>query len=540
MIDIKTPSGRHYRWADDEPDAAVIPADLSFATTMPGGFGDMSCTLPRKTTVTYQDLDRLSTISVTGAGGEPVWEGRLEGTPRVSGAQMAVSPGAVGWQAHLEDDKSAKVIYVDRDLSRWGPMSVTYNSALRAFGVNPVDGEVGSDPLTGLPKLHTAMEGNGSVIQQYCFLVYDAGVGNAIGSIDYAVVRGTNVSAFFDSRVATDDIDTFTSVTQTSNLAASSGSIATLTAGTNERFARVSLLTPGGGGANAGGVNGTPYAMTFVTVVWGDHGLTHRTDGTDTGLFAGDVIRHALANFAPLLKTTAESVGNPGFVIPQLAFLENTTAAEIVSACNRYSLWDWAIWEDKTFWFHDRGARGRKWRARIAPSELSETGPSMDRLWNGILVRYNDVDGTSRTVGPTGSDADTTSAYLLDADPQNPANQLGIRRWDLLEMSGVSTAAGAIEVGRRFLEQSKTLDSSGQAQLVGFVEDDRGIRRPAWQVRAGDTIRFVDAADASERRIVKTSYSHSERTCSVDLDAPPDALASLLERLQAVLVPLGL
>ena len=48
------------------------------------------------------------------------WQGRLERAPRVSGDQMAVSPAAVGWQAHLEDDKSAVEIYVDRDLIALG------------------------------------------------------------------------------------------------------------------------------------------------------------------------------------------------------------------------------------------------------------------------------------------------------------------------------------------------------------------------------------------------------------------------------------
>jgi hypothetical protein len=199
---------------------------------------------------------------------------------------------------------------------------------------------------------------------------------------------------------------------------------------------------------------------------------------------------------------------------------------------------DWAVWENKTFYWADRGTFGRNWRARVAPAQLQETGPQIDRLWESVIVQYQDVDGSTRTVGPPGSGADTEDASLKDTDPENPANELGITRRSRLSM-GTGTAAAAVQVGARFLAEQKLLDSSGQATIVGHVEDDHGVTHPAWQVRAGDTITFVDAADTSARRIVRASYDDPSRTCQVDLDAPPDAMAALLQRLGVVLVPLG-
>jgi hypothetical protein len=165
---------------------------------------------------------------------------------------------------------------------------------------------------------------------------------------------------------------------------------------------------------------------------------------------------------------------------------------------------------------------------------------SAQRIWNGVIVRYQDVTGETRTAGPAGSGATTESELLEDPDPLNPATQAGIQRWDILDMGGVSTAAGAIEIGRRFLEEANRLDQSGQASLVGYVEEDRGVVQPAWKVRAGDTISFVDAADTSARRITRASYDDDSKTCSVDLDAPPEGLNALLDRLMVSLVPLGL
>jgi hypothetical protein len=240
------------------------------------------------------------------------------------------------------------------------------------------------------------------------------------------------------------------------------------------------------------------------------------------------------------LNYTSDTLtADPTFVIPQAAFLDPTTVSEIVRQCTRFSVRPWAVWEDRTFWLYDWGAKGRNWRARVGPTNLQETGPQVDRLWNSIMVQYQDVDGSTRTAGPVGSGADTEDDALKDDDPNNPANKLGIIRRDMLVM-GTGTAASAVEIGRRFLEESKRLDSSGQATFNGYVEDDRGVVHAYWKVRAGDTVTFLDAADTSARRIVRAENDHDARTCSVDLDSPPEGLQALLERLSVVLVPLGL
>ena len=110
-IEITTPSGNRYRWGDDEDSPANVPSGERFSDTMPGGFAEHEAVLPRKASVDYADLERLSTITRYDAAGGVIWQGRLERAPKVSGDQMAISPSAVGWQAHLEDDKSASMIY---------------------------------------------------------------------------------------------------------------------------------------------------------------------------------------------------------------------------------------------------------------------------------------------------------------------------------------------------------------------------------------------------------------------------------------------
>jgi hypothetical protein len=548
---LTAPAGQTARWGGDEVPENV-PDGLSFSTTMPGGFESANCSLPRKPGVAYADLTPFANWRIQGAGGECAWEGQLRDTPRSSGNDRAVTPRGAGYQAHLDDDKSARMIYVDQDFGSWGSSSTQRRLDLLSSGLVPTDATTNPDETTGEPSLETSVQGpwaaaNPPVSEG----VYDA-KGIPIASVYYAWKKSStldNTDVNYTWRLQASAADTFTSSDATANLRAAGPGTGTLTTtGGDKTFVTAHLFY----GAVAKTTDGNKYCIYWTKLaVYGDHGLTKRGDASATeaqGLYASDVIAHALRTWAPLITFTEGSTGTltpTSFVIPQLEFRDPTTVSQIISGANRFHLRDWAIWEGQragqpTFYYHDRGARGKAWRARIRPAELEETGQSADRVWNGILVRFNDVSGESRTVGPTGSGANTEDTALEDSDPLNPANQKGIRRWDVLDMGGVSTPAGAIEVGRRFLEEANQLDTSGQARLVGYVEDDRGVIHPAWKVRAGDTIAFTDASDRSARRIVKTNYDAATCTCSVDLDAPPEGLDALLERLQATLIPLGL
>jgi hypothetical protein len=536
-IDLITPSGRHYRWGEDEPNPEYVFADLRHSSTMPGGFETCEVTLPRKPGVDYSDLERLSTLRVMGTGGQVDGEYRLERAPRVSGDQMAISPSAVGWQAHLEDDKSARAVYVDRDAGRWLQPGTQRLLALATAGISVGSTGVSNDlseAAVGLSYQGPWVAAAG-IVMEATYLA-PAGVDIDLVFADWEFNGNINPADANWQALAF-------STTDGTDFNDSSGDF--LSAATGELVYNPS--TPRRGAilqvkyvAGPSGTDGTDYQAFFKSpAAYGDHGITRReVFGEPYGVLASDVVRHAVQTWAPLLQVKSDSIQASGFIVPHLVFYDPTTAAEIVRQASRFNLPDWAVWDDREFVWHERGARGKAWRARIGPSQLEETGPQLDRLWNGILVSYQDVDGSTRTVGPTGSGADTESVDLLDFDPENPANKLGIRRWELLQM-GTSTAAGATEVGRRFLEQTKLLDSSGRCQIVGWIEDDRGVAHPYSRVRAGDTISFVDASDSSPRRIVKVDHTRSTRSCSIELDAPPQGLQELLERLSVVLVPLG-
>ena len=528
---VELPSGRKRRWATDEPSPENVPSGLSFSTTIPGGFEQGSLTLPRKSKISYSDVEPLSNLRILGAGGEVAWEGRIEGAPRSSGSEKSITVSAVGWQAALEDDQTAVMPYVDRDLGNWqGPTTTrrVYLYALSLFWDVLPDFSVESDSTS--PALRLSLDG-AAAVGATCEAWYDSK--SSLGSI-YYTWTGRNLLAADVGRIDGEDDSSGTGeVAGTDVVTATSGTgNATETSVSGKRWARAALAR-----AAAAMTDGDRDLRLSNVAVYGDHGLTKRGTEPAAGFYASDVIGHAVATWAPSLSL---SVDQTGFVIPHIAFLDFTTAAAIVREANRFHLNDWGVWEDKTFHYYEPGARGRTWRARVSEANLQEAGPQIDKVWNGVVVSYPDVDGTTRTVGPTGSVADSTSADLIDSDPSNPANAAGLRRWVLIQSSTVTTLAGATEIGRRFLVQSAQVNTSGQADIVGTVEDSKGVKRPAWQVRAGDYISFIDASDTSPRKIVRTSYDADSLTNSIDLDAPPEGLDALLERLSVVLVPLGL
>jgi hypothetical protein len=507
---------------------------------MPGGFERCGFTLERDPRLIYPDLAELSTVTVQGAGGDVAWQGRLEKTPDTGGFQEQVSPEAVGYQAHLEDDNTAREIYVDRELSRWeGPtlrrqieeLSKGYTDEAPSIGVNPNDTPAVVAQATG--PWETAGK---ALVEAW----YDA-KGVQIGSIIFYWTRGLFVEAANEHWhwlviASSDDIGG--AVDTSGNLRAAGPSSGSLNASPGRLWALLQFYYD-----IAGGTANVPYQVYWENLaVFGRHGLPgYATTDALLGLLASDVVAHALGRWAPKLTFTTGTEGTiqpSSFVIPQLAFLEPTTAAEILKQAIRFELQDWAVWENQAFYMNPRGGRGKEWRARVGPAQLQEAGPQVSRLWNGVIVQYTDVTGASRTVGPPGSGAEATSSQLIDEDPENPLNEIGIRKYAKLSM-GTSTVAGATQVGAKFLTEQAELESSGQATIVGYVEDESGVLYPAWAIRAGDTIAFVDASDPSARRIVHASYEDASRSCQVQLDQPPDSLTAILERLSVAIQPLG-
>lgn len=545
MLDIATPGSTHARWAPDEHQAINAPSNVTFSTTMPGGFETMSCTLTRKAGRDYPDLEEFSTVTVSGIGGQVAWQGRLETTPRTSGDQLSITPGAVGWQAALDDDQSARMIYLDADLMQWQPASSQRKINAAASSVDIDDPAVLTDQTTGQPALDVGFTSPWSRAHQ-AEAYYDA-KGISLQAIYYAWKLNGNIASgdanwTWQTFLSSDDV--LSSTDASANLRAAGPGTGSLAATTTTRDWAMALLAYAVAVTSTSGIH-CAVLWTYLGVV-GNHGLTIQGTLTATGglgVLASDVVQHAVQTWAPELATSRAGVSTietSTFSIPHLVFTDPTTASAIIKQATVFGLPDWWVDEGPTFNLASRDNHGRRWRARVGPSGLQETGPQVDRLFNSVIVSYNDVTGVTRTVGPTGSGANTIDDSLTDTDPANPVNVAGITRRSVLAMGITSTAAAALQVGQDWLAEQKLLSTAGQAQIVGHVEDDHGVLWPAWMIRAGDQISFTDAHSTDYRRVVRAEYSDASRACQLDLDSPPEGLSSLLARLSVSLTPLGL
>lgn len=539
-VEVKAPdASRYFRWAPDEL-AISAPTGMTFSTTMPGGFEQFGSILHRKPALDYSDLQEFSTITAYGVGGEPAWQGRLQATPRASGQVVTITPQAVGWQAALDDDNSARMIYIDIDLTHWTAPSAARSSNLQLSGWSLFNSQVIADPDSGIPAILQMLQAPWSPTA-VSEVLYDA-KGILLGSLLYGWKKGANTGTtgawdWFAILATTDQLSTADS---TANLAGAGPGKGILSSTGGKTYGTAQFLFAGASGATD--LLQYVFWWTSLSVV-GAHGLT--LQGTQDflpgsqGFLSSDIISHAVSTWAPKLALTRAGVSTieaTSFIIPHMVFLDPTTAGSIINAALQYEInKDWWVDEGPTFNMASRANHGRDWRARVGPSGLQETGPDVNSICNRVMITYNDVTGVSRTVGPSGSGADVIDDNLIDADPTNPLNQAGLVRYPPTPPTniGTSTPAGAVAFGERFLAEQSQKSTAGQASLVGYVEDSAGIPWPSWMVRAGDRITFVDAHDPVARRIVKTNYTHDTRTNQIDLDSPAQDLDAVISRLGA-------
>jgi hypothetical protein len=543
-----TPSGATYRWGEDEPGADNVFGDLVDSDTVPGGYKELECSLPRKPGVDYSDMTMGTMLELFGAGRLKVGEYRLERAPRSSGDTLTMDPAAYGYQNHLSDDESAQEIFLDADLNAWGEPTVARRLQLTESGIH-LDGatSVGRSPLepagtaAGVINDFTGTNNNNQSDAEAHY--YGGGVDIGEVRYDYRQLTAFAIdTTIWESTIALGTTDLYLVVISGTNHGRFTALQQKVEAtGPGYKWAR---LRDKYNNAAYTGQLGDVIAWQHLFVI-GRHGIPIIGTWPELGVLASDVMAYAIARWAPLLRFTKGAQGTirpTNYAIPHLAFKETGAIAEWINQANRFELNEWGVWNDRTFYLNPRGEReGRKrWVARVSPAHLQETGPQMERVWNGVVVEYQDVSGDSRTVGPPGAVTTYTDSRLLDEDPLNVANQIsGLRRWTKISANGASTPEGAIRIGQLFLEQTKELDGSGSATLNGYVEDENGTLWPYYCIHAGDLIRFPDAAEPGWRYIVNAQRSRGDRSVSIDLDAPPDSMSALLERLDVVLVGLA-
>ena len=160
---VTAPSGRRYRWAEDERNPARTPSGVRFSTTMPGGHETIDARVPRRVAEAAPDAQPLASWEVYGPGQEPAFSGRLERAPRSSGDQRLDL--SLGCRGHRGVDRQ-QGLHLPRlciELTEWSGPSIQRRIDIENIvgGSSSIDGSVASAPApgdavdveTGLPAL---------------------------------------------------------------------------------------------------------------------------------------------------------------------------------------------------------------------------------------------------------------------------------------------------------------------------------------------------------------------------------------------------
>jgi hypothetical protein len=526
---VTLPGGSTRRWSGEEADARNLLQDLQFGTSAPGGFKDLSCALLRDL-IPDADENLFVKVQAIGGGGQVLWEGRTATFPRQTGTSYSVTPGAVGYSAHLQDDPTFTEVYVDRLPALNSPFVERLQAILTAgYRFTDPAGTGGGVVLThnligNLPPLSEAW--------------YDGGPGIKIKKAAFTYVEQntqTTDTNWFLTVLGTDSRDGLFAIQSSDYHDATAAATTSYTFSTAIRY----VFWQWGYSTATVASPGTDRTLTLTQVaLYGDHGLIERAiSGEPAGFYASDIIANIVDRAAPLLDYTTGTGGtiqSTTFVVPHATTDGLTTAADAIQKINAYHGWDWLVWEGPTFYYQPPGS-GTVWQARRADgAQLSLEGDSAENIHDRVAVVYQDsLTGTQKIAGWPGSGFDVEDAALIDTDPDNPVTNLGSPngRPMRIDPSFPTNDAGAVELGALALAEANLASRAGQITLQGTVRHPTRGMAPVAEVRAGDSILFTDIPDDRPRRIVETSYQHGQRLLTATVNSSANKVESLLERL---------
>lgn len=513
---------------------------LTFSNVDPGGFEIASIGLAGNLAAGIRPNAEVRIM----LGGEVAWHGRVNAIGEDDAEDAATyTVDCVGYGAVLSDSANFRMVFVDRDLSRWtAPSSKRQLTLVTAPWGNCDNGpEVLHDVATGLPALRTGFSDAWTQAASGVESYYDAGVGNLVGSVAYdwaklSTVDNTNVNWSWKVGVSTDDV--LTTATQTGNLSAAGPSLGQVyTAPTPSRYAFLQLLFSG-----AGGSAGTIFGINWSNLaVHGNHGITKRGSAPQ-GYYPGDIASYVVSQAAP---SWPQIIGTDSltYVCYHSVYRDPGPHETVVDDMANLLGWHWGVWEPVTvdsgtrqpiFYFTPRPASPTFTLRRRTLTQLSAPKLQLDQLYSSVVVKYTDASGTAGSVTVA-----VANPFLAEAG----ASRVLMADGGL--MGGGVTEATAYGNMLLALAQAAAR-GSGSAITPAVVEVPDGTYKPAALIKAGrDRVRIVDLPDSGPfdvadsrrfdtfrvKRVESTLQSDGTLQTRIEFDGGADLMEVLTARL---------
>ncbi len=521
------------RLGADEPDSAWIPMGITWSTALPGGWKDASFSLRRRIDEDVP-LRLLDEVVIIDGDGQTMYEGRIVKLPRQHGDDYLLGVECMGWASHLLDDPSVPYFFVDRDMGSWQAPGLNRRVA---SGSVPWEADYGATVDAQFIQFEgpgDAAGGRTILINSRAELMYKAPVGTTCAK---AMYRGTeaNTTNVDGPTIITDDNDAFSS--GTGNAITLDDTLRTVTFSAAERY----LLTRAN--ASAQHTPTSPFNRRFSKLgIYANHGLTSvAISGEPDGFYIDDMLGWALARGAPKINfttsatSTEPSIQRPPVVVPHACDNGLGTVERIVLDLNKFVIWDWVVYDNRTFFYRPPDPDRLTWEARLDQGAfLDLEGDDVERAVNGVMVSYTTFDGTAKVAGPTGSGLDYESALLMDSDTEGTVNAHGYtKKWvDYPVNFGLADDSYAAIIGAAYLAQTQLPSRSGNITVRGSAGHPTKGDRPAREIRAGDWIKISDHPADVPRRVISTTHSDDDRSTTVSVGNDLNKVDAMLEQVQ--------
>jgi hypothetical protein len=533
------------------------PSDLRFSTVIPGGYDQLSATIPWPLSEpTPPQITGTPTVQVVDqVTGQIVWHGRI------ADPGLAVKPGqtgyavtAVGERAQLDGQRAAYAL-VDRDLASWQPLNdlpsgstaTGTDSGTIAASAQDWSPDTPTSYLEVTIPTSTALTTNAKSTWVY---VPAANNPDAAASVLQVIGSSKTSTHSFGSSWITEVYAGPTIVAATTKLAGF-----TNTSGTQVDWQAMEGYTGGGGtwpttlDARALLIVSkyTGGGTTTTADSWQRHAniavhcrrytrtgaAIKPTSGTpkDFQLTVADILNDCMGRLLLDVVEPAAILEQPDTLVDQAAWWDGISASEVLSFIATYAPnnW-WAVWEPG-----DSGRPRFTYESWLGPVRYVITAGlgrvklagGAEQLANAALVIYQAGENT------VASTTATVTVPLLDAE--------NITRWVTVDLKdrGTITAAKAQELGQNALTRLAVRKPSGTVEISEPVFDRvQGRVVQPWEIVPGSPVQVIDATTrlvpdyldttdgASIFRLTGVQFNASTGTAQLDLDGGSRTLVS--------------
>lgn len=504
--------------------------DLSFRSTIPGGFASCEISLDRSLSLDPAEIALYGTLYVyDGRSGAVIWQGRLEDPGRATGPQGEVwRVTAVGPAARARD-RTVPLIYVDRSLERWFRYMVT--GLTHPDAEDRIQPDQGGAAATALHLMHprgAVVPDNSTVGREYRAI---REAGQKLARIDYNTDAGQIQASWFEQLILQPSATTARSQTQTTagNASASRVVVTNWTNGDDLCQVRLSINP---GGTVADDLGWSSFMNLYVLAMRFNADATEKTTGyTTSTVLASEIVADLLGRLLVDYDGTNATVTATTYAIDQLAYPDGITPEKVLEDLMRFeSGFYWAAWEttvmDKARFEWVAWPSTVRYEA-TAKDGIDSPGSAVD-LYNAVSVRWRDTDGAIKRTRRT-----QTVQALTDA---------GLTREAFIDLGDeLSSSTNAIQAGDKFLIDHATAPNAGTLRVsTPIVDTLTGRNVQPWEIRPGHLIRVrdikprVDALNVTDRdavttfRIVGVSYNARNNQATLNLDSQPKSIQQFI------------